>query len=405
MDGRRTVIRNQNTAGPMKGQMDLSNAQLKEQVFARSSRSKARKLPKLSVLASYAAVFALIISIVSIGYRPPQETQLVNATGAEEVGVAGVVNLDKPSVDQLVATDIASNLAESTNMPVAPKVAELSSSLAAKVDLAQTDDSTISKPQITELTSGGKAIATYKAKAGDTVSSVAAAHGLSVDTIKWANNLSSDAIEAGRDILVPPVDGVVYTIKNGDTSAALATMYKADKSRIEAFNNVAVDGLAPGQRIVIPDGILPADQVPGYRAPVAAARGGAQSFGGSNGYRINSGLAGTSAGNRYAFGNCTWYAFERRQQLGRPVGSFWGNARTWGSYARAAGYPVNNKPAAGAVLVEQTGWAGHVGVVESVLPNGDIIISEMNNYAYGGFNIVNKRTISAGQAAGYQYIH
>jgi surface antigen len=404
MDGRRTVISNQNTAGLMKGQMDLSNSQLKEQVFARSSRSKTKKLPKLSVLASYAAVFALIISIVSIGYRPPQETQLANAAGAGEASASGVINLDKPSVDELVATDIASNLAESTNMPVAPKVAELSSSLAAKVDLSQTDDSTISKPQITELTSGGKAIATYKSKAGDTVSSVAAAHGLSVDTIKWANNLSSDAIEAGRDILVPPVDGVVYTIKNGDTSAALSTMYKADKSRIEAFNNVAVDGLVPGQRIVIPGGILPADQVPGYRAPTPA-RGGAQSFGGGDGYRINSGLAGTSAGNRYAFGNCTWYAYERRQQLGRPVGSFWGNARTWGSYARAAGYPVNNTPAAGAVLVEQTGWAGHVGVVESVLPNGDIIISEMNNYAYGGFNIVNKRTISAGQASAYQYIH
>lgn len=287
-------------------------------------------------------------------------------------------------------------------MPVAPQVAELSSSLAAKVDLDQTSDDTISKPQITELAGGGKAIAVYKTKVGDSVPSIAAAHGLSVDTIKWANGLSSDAIEPGRDLLVSPVDGVVYTIKAGDTPAGLATTYRADKSRIEAFNNVAVDGFAAGQRIVIPGGVLPPELVPGYRAPSRTASGIAT---GGSGYRINAGIAKASAGNRYAYGNCTWYAYERRMQLGRPVGSFWGNASTWASYARAAGYLVNNKPAAGAVLVERTGYFGHVGVVESVSANGDIVISEMNNYAYGGFNIVNKRSISAGQAGGYQYIH
>lgn len=328
---------------------------------------------------------------------------MANTASGPAPSAPGVVNLDKPSVDQLVATDIAANLAESTNMPIAPKVAELSSSLSAKIDLAQVSDTTINKPQITELTSGSKSIAIYKSKAGDTVPSVAAAHGLLPETIKWANNLASDAIEGGRDILILPVDGVMYTIKPGDTPDSVAGVYRVDKNRILAFNNVAVDGFAPGQRIVIPGGVLPAEQVPGYQAPRA---GGNQSYGGGSASRINSGIARASAGNRYAFGNCTWYVYERRLQLGRPVGSFWGNARTWDAYARTAGYVVNNKPAAGAVLVDhRAGYFGHVGVVESVAPNGDILITEMNNYAYGGFNIVNKRTISAGQAAGYQYIH
>jgi surface antigen len=51
------------------------------------------------------------------------------------------------------------------------------------------------------------------------------------------------------------------------------------------------------------------------------------------------------------------------------------------------------------------GYFGHVAVVERVLANGDIVITEMNNLAYGGFNRVNDRTISAGQAGAYQYIH
>lgn len=287
-------------------------------------------------------------------------------------------------------------------MPVALKVAELSSSLTAKVDLAQTTDTIISKPQITELTSGAKSIATYKTKAGDTITSIAVAHGLGADTIKWANGLASDAIEPNKDILIPPVDGVIYTLKAGDTPDSVAATYKADKNRVAAFNNVAVEGFNPGQRIVIPGGILPAEQVPGYQAPTT--RNGV-SNGGASGYRVNSNIAKASAGNRYAFGNCTWYAYERRMQLGRPVGSFWGNASTWGIYARSAGYTVNNKPAAGAVLVERSGYYGHVGVVETVNGDGSITISEMNNYAYGGFNIVNKRTISAGQASSYTYIH
>ena len=385
--------------------MSLTNAQLKEQIFARSSKSQAR-MPRVSVLLSYAAVFTLIISVVAIGYRAPQESQLANAsTGATNANMTGAINLDKPSVDELVATDIAANLAESTNMPVAAQVAELSSSLSAKIDLAQTSDTRIDKPQITELISGGKAIAVYKAQAGDTASSVATAHGLTPDTIKWANGLASDAIEAGRDLLIPPVDGVVYTLKAGDTADSLAGTYKADKNRIESFNNVSVEGFNPGQRIVIPGGVLPAEQVPGYQPPSVNRGNTAQSFGGNSGYRVNSGIASASAGNRYAFGNCTWYAYERRAQLGRPVGSFWGNASSWGIYARSAGFTVNNQPAAGAVLVERSGYYGHVGVVETVNGDGSIVISEMNNYAYGGFNIVNKRTISAGQAGSYTYIH
>ncbi len=61
-------------------------------------------------------------------------------------------------------------------------------------------------------------------------------------------------------------------------------------------------------------------------------------------------------------------------------------------------------PTAGSILVDQAGYFGHVAVVERVLGNGDIVITEMNNYAYGGYNIVNDRTISAGQASAYQYI-
>jgi len=291
-------------------------------------------------------------------------------------------------------------------MPVANNVANMSMSLAAKTELAQTSEQAISKPQIIQPTAASREISTYTTKQGDTVQSVATLHNLTPDTIRWANNLSADALDAGKNLTIPPIDGVVYTLKAGDTADSIASTYKADKNRIISFNDMELNGVTAGQKIVVPGGIMPEDQRPGYQAPVRGSLGTTPSSSAvGTGYRVNSNIAGASAGNRYAWGNCTWYAYERRLQMGRPVGSFWGNANTWGVYARSAGYVVNKTPARGAVLVDTAGYFGHVAVVEDVAADGTVTISEMNNYAYGGFGIVNKRTISAGQAAAYQYIH
>jgi surface antigen len=191
----------------------------------------------------------------------------------------------------------------------------------------------------------------------------------------------------------------VYTVKSGDTIDTVVNKYHADKERVVAFNDLEFGGLAEGKKIIIPAGSLPEEERPGYVAPRNAARSGAFNGGFST---VNAQIARASAGNRYAYGNCTWYAYERRMQLGRPVGSFWGNAATWAAYARAGGYQVDNVPAAGAVMQNGGGY-GHVAVVESVGSDGSITVSEMN-YA-GNFNRVTSRTISASTAAGFNYIH
>lgn len=381
----------------------MSNAQLKQQVFAKSKPARKKKsMPKMSALAAYSGVFVLIISIIAVGYRPPQSIEAASVSQTPQT--APIASADEPSVDEVMATDVAANLAEQTNMPVAPNVANLSVSLAAKSELAQTSEAAISKPQIIQPTTASREITTYVAKQGDTVQSVASQYSINPDTVRWANNLASDSITAGKSLTIPPVDGVVYTLKAGDTPDSVASAYKADKDRVVSFNDLET-GVTAGKQIVIPGGILPEDQRPGYQAPIGA-RGttpGSSTVG--TGYRVNSGIKNASAGNRYAWGNCTWYVYERRAQMGRPVGSFWGNANTWAVYARADGYVVNRNPAAGAVLVDTAGYFGHVAVVESVSDNGDVVLSEMNNYAYGGFGVVNRRTISAGQAAQYTYIH
>ncbi|WP_232736028.1 CHAP domain-containing protein [Candidatus Minimicrobia vallesae] len=110
-----------------------------------------------------------------------------------------------------------------------------------------------------------------------------------------------------------------------------------------------------------------------------------------------------SVGNRYAAGNCTWYAYERRLQLGRPIGSFWGNANTWATSARAAGFVVNNTPAPGAIF--QTVWGGygygHVGIVERV-DGGVVYVCDMN---YAGYGIISSRIVPLAEAVLYNFIH
>lgn len=360
-------------------------------------------------IASYTSAFLLFVAVVAIGYQPPQTAKGDVRSVSDVSGVATVstsaATAKAPSVDELVATGVAAGLAERANLPIASNVANMSVSLSAKSELAQTDDTTITKPQIIQPTATNRTIQTYVTKEGDTVQSVAGQFNVSPDTVRWANNLQFDAVAPNTSLAILPVNGVRYTFKAGDTVDTIAAKYGTDASRITSYNDLELNGAADGQVLIVPGGTPPESERPGYVAPVSRTTQNTNSNLGRNGGVINMGVARASAGNRYAPGNCTWYAYERRAQLGRPVGSFWGNANTWAMNARAAGYLVNNAPAAGAVLVDTAGYYGHVGVVERVLDNGDIVITEMNNYAYGGFNVVNTRTISAGQAAGYQYIH
>lgn len=368
------------------------------------NKSSLGAFPKNS-LVIYTAAFLAIIAIVAIGYQPPEQTDA--AASAIETTQNTTTDTPRVSVDDLYATKIAANIAETASMPVAANVAEFSQSLAAESKLARSDENIVAKPQIVKPTADSRTMRTYVAETGDTVQSVAAKYGISVSTIKWANNLQSDALEKGRQLKILPTDGVLYTVEQGDTVSSIAEKYRTSTSQVVAFNDLELSGIKNGQQLIIPEGVLPANERPGYTAPRPIYNSGSSYSGGYG--SANPYLA--SAGNRYAFGNCTWYAFERRLQLGRPVGNFWGNASTWAMYASASGYAVNGTPAPGAVM--QNGaygyfGYGHVAIVESVDPGNSITISEMNAYRFGGgFNRIGRGTIPWNEATSgmFKYIH
>jgi len=265
----------------------------------------------------------------------------------------------------------------------------------------KTEDTTtavVDKPQLVAPSIKSiKDIISITTAEGDTVASLAGKYGISEDTIRWANSLRSDTLKAGTKITILPVTGILHTVKEGDTADTLASLYQASAEQITAFNDLEVVGLKPGAKLIIPNGVQPAVSPvrSTSRTSGSSSRSSSFSFGGNNVL---------FAGNRYAYGYCTYYAYNKRAEAGRTVGSNWGNATTWASLARASGYSVDKNPQAGDVFQASGGWGGygHVGYVERVNADGSIFVSEMN---YAGWNIISSRTISASQVSAYNYIH
>lgn len=118
---------------------------------------------------------------------------------------------------------------------------------------------------------------------------------------------------------------------------------------------------------------------------------------------------GDDSGNAYPWGQCTWYAYNRRAELGLPVASHFGNGGQWGAAAKALGYWVDNTPRHQGDIISfapgqanADGYYGHVAIVEKVNSDGSIEISEAN---VKGVGVISKRTFTAKEAAQFTYIH
>jgi surface antigen len=96
---------------------------------------------------------------------------------------------------------------------------------------------------------------------------------------------------------------------------------------------------------------------------------------------------GSGGADPYPLGQCTWYAWLKRQDLPWFAGEA-GNAANWYTSAHARGIPTGTTAIAGAIAVfapgqDGAGYYGHVAYVESVI-GGSITISEAN---YSGVTV------------------
>lgn len=272
-------------------------------------------------------------------------------------------------LDQLSSADIAVNVARATSLPEATSVKNTADSQDATLAIASSDDSVVSKPQVVSTgLKSNKDITHYEAQKGDTVASVADKFGITSDTIKLSNNLEGDTLTPGMDLIISPVNGLVYRVQPGDTPTSIATKFHASVDQVIAFNDAELTGkFAPGELIVVPDGTQASG--PHFDFTVASTAGAA------------AGPTFSFGGNGYDFGWCTYYAAARSGAPGN-----WGNAATWAYYAPLSGWTVSQIPRVGAIAQTNN---NHVGIVEDVRKvNGQYQIkySDMNGLA--GFDRV-----------------
>ncbi|GLX33821.1 hypothetical protein Lmede01_17990 [Leuconostoc mesenteroides subsp. dextranicum] len=111
----------------------------------------------------------------------------------------------------------------------------------------------------------------------------------------------------------------------------------------------------------------------------------------------------TSSSNTYPFGQCTWYTYNRMQELGTPVENGLGNGADWGKNAKAKGYKMDSQPHVGWAVSFSQGadgadpTYGHVAVVEAISDDGKhFLVSECNVVA-SGTGTVSFRELTVGQ--------
>jgi murein DD-endopeptidase MepM/ murein hydrolase activator NlpD len=103
-------------------------------------------------------------------------------------------------------------------------------------------------------------VITYTVQPNDNIWAIAQGFGLNAETVLWANpkvESSPDLLSVGQVLVIPPVDGIYYTVQAGDTVEKLAKTYQTSVDKIV---NCEMNGLTepytltPGQQIMLPDG-------------------------------------------------------------------------------------------------------------------------------------------------------
>lgn len=199
-----------------------------------------------------------------------------------------------------------------------------------------------------------------------------------------------------------------HTVAEDETLSKIANDYEGIEWTDIFYKNTDIDHpdeINPGMEIVIPredeeleKRELPAPEPEPTPSPAPAATAtrststSSRSSSTSSSSSTRTYARGSSAGNTYYYGYCTWYVKNRRPDLPNNLG----NAETWGSRAIAQGIPTGSTPRVGAVGQRNN----HVVYVERVNSDGTILISEMNRE---GWNVKSSRTVSASYFPIYIY--
>jgi murein DD-endopeptidase MepM/ murein hydrolase activator NlpD len=100
----------------------------------------------------------------------------------------------------------------------------------------------------------------YTLSTNDTLWTIANYYGISAEAIAFANGISDPYhLQVGRQIMIPPLEGALYTVTASDTVESVATRFNVDPSIIRDYNRLYFEPehFGPGQLIFIGNATLP----------------------------------------------------------------------------------------------------------------------------------------------------
>ncbi len=222
---------------------------------------------------------------------------------------------------------------------------------------------------------------------------------ITADDIINVEKISENSEETAEDSAQENADVIKHKVRESESLSSIAKKYETTWKRIFDKNTTIEnpDVINPGDELIIPEASEDVEErnvpQPEATATTRSASSGStrQSSPIANVKSTTTVSRGSSAGNRYVAGYCTWYVKNMRPDLPNNLG----NAYSWYSRAAAQGMAVGTKPRAGAV-----GQRGnHVVYVQSVNSDGTVTISEMN---HKGLYVKTVRTLPANY---FRYIY
>lgn len=353
---------------------------------------------RILTILPYILVFVLIIGLVHYGSREKSIDDSQNSLNLQSIAKKDYA----VSADQLSEFYVVSELANTMSLSSSDVMNVNYNSLTTLRDSGQVSTEKMEKPIATLPTTCQKVgVIKHLVTNGETIASIAgkyASCGVTETMVRWSNNFKNNyEPKVGDTIYLPSRAGFIYKIKSGDTVDSLANKYGTKPEQIIATNSLELNStLSENEYIFLPDGNLPNTERPDYVAPTSSHQT----------YQISSYRTYQTSSNRMPWGWCTWYAWQKRFELGGgyilPGGL--GNANTWDN-ALVGLFPTSrgSNPQAGDVFQTDAGWYGHVGIVDSVNSDGTITVSDMNGEA--GWGRVGRKTVPQRVWSTYFFIH
>ncbi len=114
----------------------------------------------------------------------------------------------------------------------------------------------------TRIAEDVRPIVHYPLGPDDTLATLANFFQITPEVIAFSNGITDPTLKGqqGREILIPPGQGALYTVQDGDTVESVAARFKVEPSAIMGYNRLYFEPehFGPGQLVFVPGAAVPA---------------------------------------------------------------------------------------------------------------------------------------------------